>query len=174
MSEFNLFKEEFVDILILGYYNNEVYIKEFLEHLFYEKKITNDKILNTPFFTEETTEHSLIDVILPFSSLPKNFNNNKNTFLDKKNKYFQINITLPNQKKTDKELNTLIKSFQMLIENKYNFIIVFKRKFYDTIPGIKLIFKDKIKQINLNNNEDLELIETVIPKLHKKFYFNFI
>lgn len=170
-----MFKTDFVDVLILGYYKNEPYIKEFLEHLFYEKKITNEKILNTPFFTEETSTDSLIDVLLPLSSLPKhNFNNNKNTFIDKKNKYFQINITLPQQKNTKKEIDVLSKTFQLLLENKENFIIVFKHNFFATLPKIELLFKDKKKDLDLQNTEDLNLVEKILPKLHKNFNFNFI
>jgi hypothetical protein len=107
-------------------------------------------------------------MILPLSSLPKNFNNYKNTFIDKNNQYFQINLTFPETDNINYELDLLFKTFAQLNDTDMP-IVVFQRRMNESLPEIKALIKGKIKDIDINDEQ--VVLKHYIPKLNK-FHFN--
>jgi len=172
---FSEYNGKFIDILLQGKYENEELVENFVEHIFNEKNIIYPEILSVPYFTNQI-ENGLLEQLFPLKTIPKNFNNHLNTFIDKKKKYFQINITINvNSPDILKDLEDFFNSFKYLIKNDKNKFLLTVREYYDNIDTF-VIDKKGIKKVSLDDLEEslgYNLLNEYIKKQHNNFVSNF-
>jgi len=140
----------FSDFIIKSKFNTceNNFINNFMKYIFgYEEKIKFNKILDTSFFKSEYYGSS-IDKLFPLSSMPKNGNCFKNTFLNENGKV-QIHVMIEEDKT---QFKYLIESISQLLEKDQEFLAYYLDESM-FVPSIFIIKNNQIKELSMMEDE---------------------